>query len=149
MSLFLFRKTNIIEIKEGFEAKLMAKMYLPYTGPKFPFRICPHAVPGLGIWLEVGPAYGEWNGVLIGVRKSGIRHLGIGEKGNLPDKTVLEYPVRNMKIEVDGKEFVAWAVRNKLNKEISAYANLEKSPYEVILGPWNDEKPEIYNLELV
>ncbi len=145
---FVWSGVHLVGLSEGFVPKVVAKVHLPAKKRNLPYRVVPHPVPGLGLWMEVAPSEGEWQGILIGARKAEIKHLGIGEEGRLPEKSTLEYPVRDMKIEVEGQEFVAWAVQNRLNQGVSAFVNLTDAPEEMVFGPWNNEKPEIYNLPL-
>ncbi len=145
---FVLRSAHLILLNQGFVPRVVAKVHLPAKKESFPFRVIPHAVPGLGLWMEIYPIQEEWEGILVGVDKGKINHLGIGQPGALPEKSVLEYPVRDMEIEVRGKEFTAWAVQNKVSQHTASYINLSETPEELIFGPWNKENPEIFKLPL-
>ncbi len=145
----VFRGSEMVEMDSGFAAKVVAKVHLPVGKEIVPYRITPYGVPGMGLWLEIGPAKGVWKGVLIGVKDAEIRHMGIGERGRLPERSVLEYPVRDMKLEVNGEEYIAWAVKNEISSSTSAFVNVSKVPTFILFGEWREEALECYNLSLL
>ncbi|WP_456325529.1 hypothetical protein [Desulfonauticus submarinus] len=145
---FIWQNINFVSLDFSFATKVVAKIHLPFKKLSLPYEIKPYAVPGLGLWLEINPANEEWDGVLIGARNAKIKHMGIGQPGKLPEKSILEYPVRDLKLEVDEKEFVCWAVQNKIDKNNVAFINFDGVPEELVLGPWNKEQPTVYTFSL-
>ncbi|MBI3597283.1 MAG: hypothetical protein HY203_09045 [Nitrospirae bacterium] len=114
------------------------------------FRINATGHPFIGQWFEVGPREGEWQGVMFGVSGEGkISHHLVGPKGQLPEKSVLEYPTQDIKAEVRGIEYTAWSVQNRLNPESSYYVKVEGYPSSVMFGghPGTDQA-EVTIIEL-
>ncbi len=146
---FLLKGVDLVEMSPGFGAKIVAKVHIPSKEGIPPYSIIPYGVPGMGLWLEIGPRNDVWKGVLVGVKGAEIRHFGVGEKGSLPEKSVLEYPIRDMKLEIKGEEYVAWAVKNELSPKSAAYVNLSQIPEAIVFGPWDEESLEFFNLSLV
>ncbi len=128
-------------------AKLVAAMskFKKPEKEKMPeFRLITHAMASLGQWFEVGPRQDEWQGVLFGVTEEGtITHHGVGPKGKVPAKTILQYAVEGMKAEVGGKEFTIWSVQNRLGPDDSYYIKVDKYPsYIVCAGHAGEEHGE-------
>ena len=132
-------------------AKLIAQANLPVSGEKPEYRLDIHANPALGLWFEVGPAPGfSWSGALFGVSGGEIDVHGVGPSGNLPEKAVLEYPVKGLKLQLSEKEFTAWAVQNQLDKDLSYFVRVQKTPKSVIFGSYGkDDEMEINVLHLI
>ncbi len=109
------------------------------------FRLLTHSMASLGQWFEIGPRQGQWQGVMFGVTKEGtITHHGVGPKGQVPAKTILEYPVEGMKAKVGDKEFTIWSVQNRLGPEDSYYIKVEKYPSSIICaGHAGEEQGEV------
>jgi hypothetical protein len=115
------------------------------------FRLSASGHPFIGQWFEVGPQTGEWEGVMFGVSGEGkiVHHL-VGPKGQLPEKSVVEYPMEGIKAEVRQVEYGAWSVQNKISTEDSYYVKVEGFPKTILFGghPGTD-KAEVTVAELI
>lgn len=131
-------------------AKLAIKVNTPSKKVPLEYRLDLHANVGFGLWFEIGPAGGkEWTGALLGVHGAEINFQGVGSAGGLPDKAVLEYPIRGMKLDLGDKEYTAWAVKNKLDENHSYYARVEGMAKSILFGPFSeDEQTDVYTVDL-
>lgn len=121
-------------------AKLIAQASLPASIEKPEYNLDIHANPALGLWFEVGPGAGlTWSGAIFGVRGGEIDAHGVGPCGKLPEKAVLEYPVKGLKLQLGETEFTAWAVQNSLSEGASYYVRVQKTPAGVIFGSFSRE----------
>jgi hypothetical protein len=99
------------------------------------FRFSAVGHPIIGQWIEVGPREGEWAGAMFGVSGEGkITHHMVGPKGQLPDKSVLEYATEGIRAEVGGVEFTAWSVQNRIGPQDSYYVKVEGYPRTLLFG---------------
>jgi hypothetical protein len=130
-------------------AKIVARANIPPGKVKSEYRLDIYAMPQLGLWFEVGPAAGEWEGAMLGVYGADIDAHGEGPAGKLPEKAVLEYPMQGLKIDYGGKSYTAWAIRNRLDNDSSYYVRLTGVPESVLLGPLpQGEEAEAFVLKL-
>ncbi len=116
-------------------AKIVAKANTPIQDIETEYKIDVHSLPGF-TWFEIIPLKGIWNGALMGVQGAEIDFQGVGKSGILPQKTVLEYPVKGMKIKLGETEYTAWAVQNKIGKSISYYVRVQGIPKSILFGPF-------------
>ncbi len=122
-------------------AKLVARANLPQKPLDPGYRLNIQAGERFGVWFEIGPANGEnWDGALLGVSGGEIDFHGAGPAGALPQKAVLEYPMQGLKLEVNGKEFTAWAVQNRLDAGSSYYVRVREIPSGIVFGPLNQDE---------
>jgi hypothetical protein len=130
-------------------AKLVAKANMPAKKGPAEYRLDIYAMPKLGLWFEVGPRESEWKGVMLGVSGAEIDFHGVGDKGKLPEKAVLEYPMKGLKIAAGEQEYTAWAVHNQLDAESSYYVRIQGEPRSILFGPLaEDDDAEVYTLKL-
>jgi hypothetical protein len=126
-------------------AKMVAKVHSPVKQIDSEYRIDVYANPQIGQWLEIGPKNISWNGAMFGVSDAKISYHAVGPKGSLPDKAVLNYPVKDMKVTLGEKEYIVWAVQNEVNTETSYFIKVEGFPESIIFGPYSsDEQAEVY-----
>jgi len=131
-------------------AKLVAQAHKKYDVPEYPYRFFVHAHEYFGQWFEIGPASGTWNGAMLGVDEGEITHHAVGPKGFPPEKSVVEYSLRGLKAELNGVEYTAWAVQNKIDESASYYVKVVGSPGKVIFGEHpGEEDAEVFVYELV
>ena len=132
---------NILSLDDpSIGAKLIAQANLPLSAEKADYRFDIHANPGLGVWFEVGPGpETTWSGALFGVQGGEIDAHGVGPSGVLPEKAVLEYPTKGLKLQLGDDEFTAWAVQNVLKEDSSYYVRVQKTPSTVIFGSYDQE----------
>lgn len=116
-------------------AKVAAKANIPIKPVASPYLLRAYPIPGLGLWYEVGPAQGgSWSGGLFGVSGAEITAHGVGPSGKLPEKAVLEYPMKGLTLQSGETEFTAWGVKNALPEGQSYYARVQGSPAALIFG---------------
>lgn len=132
-------------------AKVVAAAFAkPGASPESEFRFNVIAHPVLGQWFEVGPRESEWQGIMFGVAEgASITHHAVGPRGQLPEKSVLEYPTQGIKAALGDTEFTAWSVQNALGPEDSYYLKVEGFPRDVIIGPDpTSDEAEVFHLKL-
>jgi len=130
-------------------AKLTARANTPVPRVAAEYRLDIHANPGYGVWMEIGPGRGHsWDGALLGVLEGDVDAHGVGEAGKLPQKSVLEYPMKGLKLSLGNREFTAWAVQNKLAETMSYYARVKDVPKAMLFGPLTQgEEAEVHVIE--
>ncbi len=101
-----------------------------------PYRVNVIAHQYFGQWFEVGPREGEWAGVMLGVAGDGVQlqEHAVGDRGDLPERTVLEYPMHGIKAEIGGTEFEACAVKNALDPAHSYWVQVKGQPSRLFFG---------------
>ncbi|RJR31767.1 MAG: hypothetical protein C4576_31545 [Desulfobacteraceae bacterium] len=131
-------------------AKMVARANTPAPNVDLEYRLDIHANPGYGVWLEIGPGKGgEWKGSLLGVHEGDIDAHGVGRAGRLPQKCILEYPMKGLKMNLGAREFVAWSVQNRLDETLSYYARIKGVPKTFLFGQYaQDEQAEVHVFEL-
>lgn len=135
----------------GLGAKITARANMPDRELPREYRFRCHALPKMGLWLEAGPAGQDWNGVIFGAAGAEVEAMGIGKKEEIPEKSVLKYPLRDMRLQIGEKEFTAWAGQNVLSSEDSAFIKLKGTPEALVFGAYGgeDDAPELFHLNLV
>jgi hypothetical protein len=129
--------------------KLVAKANTPVPAVAVQYHLDIHPLPGLGQWFEVGPAKGHsWAGAIFGTGGAGGAEVdahGVGPRGSVPEKAVLEYPMKGVKFAMGESAFDAWAVKNALDEGSSYYLRVKGYPKAVAFGalPEGDEA-ELY-----
>ena len=121
--------------------KFAAMANMPFKAKMHPYYLAFHANPGFGVWFEVGPGGGEaWNGVVFGINAGEIKAHGVGERGRIPEKCVLEYPIKGMKIESGNNEYTAWGIQNNLDDKFSYYIKVDGMATSLMYGQMPDEE---------
>lgn len=131
-------------------AKVVAAAFSPPKVNLIDCRLGIHANPLFGQWFEMGPRDENWNGVMFGVAENGsITHHAVGPKGQIPERTVLEYQIQGMQAQIGDTVYTAWSVQNTLGPEDSYYVKVDGAPARVILGghPGTDQA-EVVVLDL-
>lgn len=131
-------------------AKVAAKANIPVKTVAADYTLRLYPIPQLGLWFEMGPAQGKtWSGALFGVAGADIDAHGVGPSGKLPDKAVLEYPMKGLKLQSGDTEFTAWAVKNTLKDGESYYARVKGEPTALMFGelPEGDDA-DVYKMQL-
>jgi hypothetical protein len=130
-------------------AKVVAAANTPAKGIETDYRLDVIGMPKIGLWFEVGPANDLWKGVMFGVNGGEIDFHGVGPKGRLHDRAVLEYPMEGMRLSVGDVEYAAWAVRNELRKDGSYYVRVKGGPSSILFGPLaGDHGGDVFVLRL-
>jgi hypothetical protein len=123
----------------GIGAKLVAKAHTPPKSLSAEYCLDIYGNEQIGQWFEVRPAQSSWHGVMFGVTGAEITFHAVGPTGSLPKKTVLNYPMQGLKMEMGNKKYTAWATQNELNAETSYFVKVEGYPESVLFGPFSAE----------
>lgn len=140
----------LIEAGPSLGPKLVARANTPALRIEPEYHLDIHPLPGLGQWFEVGPARGRaWAGVVFGADGAAVDAHGVGPRGGVPEKCVLEYPMQGVQFTLGQDRFDAWAVRNALDDASSYYVRVKGNPACVAFGglPEGDEG-EMFALRL-
>ena len=144
------KNADILSVSDpGIGAKLVAKAH---TSPKpipAEYHINIHGNEQIGQWFEVRPEKNSWPGIMFGVTDAEISFQAAGPAGCLPDKSVLNYPVQGLKLNLGETEYTAWATQNALNDETSYFVKVDGFPKSIIFGPYSEkEAADMYVLSL-
>jgi hypothetical protein len=106
-----------------------------------------------GQWFEIGPRSGEWQGAMLGVAGEGaaLQEHAVGPRGDIPEKTTLNYATSGIKAEVRGIEFDACSVQNPIGEEDSYWIQVRGQPTHVIVGsshPGSDDQ-DVWVIDLI
>jgi hypothetical protein len=133
---------KIFDPLDPYAAKLMAASFKPPENKPRPFYLKTYASPLIGLWLEVGPNESEkWTGIMLAVTKTLIDVLGVGPRGQIPKKSIVNYPRHGLEGHLGDLKFNASAAKNTLDAETSAYIRLAGPPNHLIIGPYPEQEP--------
>lgn len=133
----------------GMAAKLVVKVNTPLKPISSDYRIDTYGNPQIGQWIEVGPSTESWAGVIFGVSGGEITFHAVGPKGSLPSQSVLNYPMRGLKLSLGEREFIAWATQNPISPETSYFVKIEGFPGTILFGPYSSgEEAELFMIQL-
>ncbi|MBC2695175.1 MAG: hypothetical protein HF982_07865 [Desulfobacteraceae bacterium] len=133
----------------GLGAKLVAKAHTPAKEISSGYRLDIHGNGQIGQWFEVGPRNIPWHGAMFGVACGEIAFHAVGPMGRLPSRSLLNYPIKGLKLSSEKKEYKAWAVQNELDSQNSYFVKVEGFPESIIFGSYStEEKGEVYVVEL-
>ena len=133
----------------AFGAKVVARANAIARPMEMEYRLDVHPIEGIGLWFEVGPAQASWSGAMFGVSGGEIDFHGVGPRGRLPEKAVLEYPSKGLKLNMGGDEFTAWAVKNTLSEGLSYFVRVKGEPKALIFGAFPEEaEADVYSVTL-
>lgn len=133
----------------AFGAKLVAKVHAPVKKAAAEYRLDCYGNPQIGQWFEIGPAGSTWNGALFGVAGAKITFQAVGEKGQLPEKSTLNYPIQDMQLSLGEKEYSAWAVQNELGPDSSYFVKVEGYPESILFGEYSrEEEADVFVVSL-
>jgi hypothetical protein len=126
-------------------AKLVVKINTPAKAIPSEYRIDTYGNAQIGQWIEVGPSTESWPGAMFGVAGGEIIFHAVGPKGSLPNQSVLNYPLRGLKLNLGEKEYTAWAAQNPITPETSYFVKIEGFPESFIFGPYStQEEADVY-----
>ena len=133
----------------GLGAKLVARVHQPAKPVSAEYHLDIYGNEQIGQWFEVRPANSNWPGVMFGVAGAEIGFHAVGPSGSLPAKTVLNYPMEGLKLEMAGKEYTAWAAQNELDAETSYFVKVEGFPESIVFGAYSaEEAAEVFVVRL-
>ncbi|MFW5488963.1 MAG: hypothetical protein ACNI3A_11215 [Desulfovibrio sp.] len=141
---------TILKESDNLGVKAAAAVNIPAKPLWGEYRLSIIAMPSVGQWFEIGPREGEWAGALFGISgKAEIDAHGVGDAGAPPERCVLNYPMQNAKLELDGTEYTAWAVKNPLDAGSSYYVRVKGAPEALVFGEMGEgDMPELYTIKL-
>ncbi len=133
----------------GLGAKLVAKVHTPPKPVSSEYQLDIIGGEHIGQWFEVRPVKSSWPGVMFGVADAEIAFHAVGPAGSLPSKTVLNYPMQGLKLEMGEKEYTAWAAQNELDDETSYFVKVDGFPESILFGSYStEEATDVFVLRL-
>lgn len=135
----------------GIGAKLVAKAHQTSQPISHEYFIDIYGDAHIGQWFEIRPFNSTWLGAMFGVHGGEIAFHGVGPFGELPSKSILNYPMKGLRLDLKGKEYIAWAVKNKLDAETSYYVKIDGFPDSILFGPFpteGEDEADVHVLEL-
>ncbi len=133
----------------GMAAKLVIMVNTPVKEILPEYRLDSYGSPHIGQWIEVGPYNQSWPGAMFGVSGAEITFHAVGPKGRLPTTSSLHYPLKGMKLDLGGKEYIAWAAQNEMDENTSYFVKIEGYPESILFGPYaTEESAEVFVLQL-
>ncbi len=133
----------------GLGAKIVAKVHVSPPSVPTEYLLDIYANEQIGQWFEIVPVGSRWPGVMFGVSDAEISFHAVGPKGQLPSKTVLNYPMQGLKLQMGEKEYLAWAAQNELTPETSYFVRVDGHPESIIFGPYStDEAADVFVVKL-
>lgn len=141
---------DILTISDpGLGAKLVAKIHKPAGEISSDYHLDIYGTAQIGQWFEIGPETAFWPGAMFGVTGAEIIFHAVGSKGKLPDQSVLNYPMKGLKLKLGEKEYDAWAVQNELDAQTSYFIKVEGFPESIVFGPYStEEAADVYVVKL-
>lgn len=131
------------------EARITARIHAAGPAAAAAYRLEVHGLEQAGQWFEVGPANGSWEGVMFGAAGAEIDLHAIGPKGSLPQRAVLERPLKGIGLDFDGISFTAWAAANRLSGAESYFVRLSGCPEAIAFGPFSEtESADLFMVRL-
>jgi hypothetical protein len=124
----------------GLSAKLVAKAHTPTKSISSEYHLDIYGNEQIGQWFEVRPVQSSWSGVMFGVADAEIAFHAVGPAGSLPGKTVLNYPMQGLKLEMGQKEYTAWAAQNELDDKTSYFVKVDGFPESILFGAYSTEQ---------
>lgn len=133
----------------GMAAKLVAKVHARVKDISSEYRLDLYGNAQIGQWFEVGPRDSSWPGAMFGVVGGEIVFHAVGPKGSLPSQSVLNYPMKGLKLSLGGKEYLAWAVKNDLGPGDSYFVKIKGFPESIVFSPYSaGEEAEVYMVKI-
>jgi hypothetical protein len=124
-------------------AKVVARANMPPpTSQVGEYELDFHGNEKLGQWFEFRVADSSLDGVIFGVQEGDdakINFQAVGASGMLPEKSTLEYAVEDMHLTLGDTNYIAWGLRNRLEKGSSYFARVQGWPRSLIVMPYSDD----------
>ena len=133
----------------GLGAKLVAKAHQTSKQTSHEYFIDVYGDEQIGQWFEIRPFSSTWSGAMFGVYGGKIAFHGVGPAGKLPSKSVLNYPMKGLRLNLREKEYIAWAVQNELNAETSYFVKIDDFPESILFGPYSTEESDEADVHLI
>jgi hypothetical protein len=133
----------------GLGAKLVAKAHQTSKPISHDYFIDIYGNEQIGQWFEIRPFNSTWSGAMFGVYGGEIAFHGVGHAGKLPSKSVLNYPMEGLRLNLREKEYIAWAVQNELNAETSYFVKIDDFPESILFGPYETEESDEADVHVI
>lgn len=146
----LFGECKVLQMTSAaYGAKIVAGLHSSSTLVFPPYRLDVYGIPQVGQWFEVGPRTGSWEGAIFGTVGETISLQAVGPAGQLPEKSILNFSQKGLKINLGDKEFNGWAVQNKFDEKTSYYVKVDSHPETIMFCPYTQEdEAEAYIIDL-
>lgn len=126
-------------------AKVVARVHAPRPAVPSEYRLDVYGNAQIGQWFEIGPTQATWSGAMFGISEGEINFHAVGRRGFLPERAVLNYPLKGIKVNWRGKEYIAWAAQNEINTQNSYFIKVKGFPDSILFGPYvQGEEAEVY-----
>jgi hypothetical protein len=133
----------------GVEAKLLARIHAAVKPAPVEYHLDVYGHEQAGQWFEASPASGAWPGVILGAAGAVIDMHAVGPRGKLPQKAVLEHPLKGLRLNSVNREFQAWAAMNTLSPAESYFVRIQGRPEALVFGPYAaGEQAELFVVRL-
>jgi hypothetical protein len=135
----------------GLGAKLVAKAHGTSKQISHEYFTDIYGDAQIGQWFEIRPFSSTWSGAMFGVHGGEIAFHGVGPAGNLPSKSILNFPMKGLRLNLREKEYIAWAVQNELNAETSYFVKIDGFPESILFGPFpteGEDETDVHVIEL-
>jgi len=133
----------------GLGAKLVAKAHQTSKQISHEYFIDIYGNEQIGQWFEIRPFSSIWPGAMFGVFGGKIAFHGVGPSGKLPSKSVLNYPMKGLRLNLREKEYIAWAVQNELNAETSYFVKIDGFPESILFGSYSTEESDEADVHVI
>ena len=133
----------------GLGAKLVAKAHQTSKQTSHEYFIDIYGNEQIGQWFEIRPFSSTWSGAMFGVYGGIIAFHGVGPAGKLPNKSVLNHPMKGLQLSLREKEYIAWAVQNELNAETSYFVKIDGFPESILFGPFPTEEADEADVHVI
>lgn len=145
-----FRECRVFQASGAtYGAKIVAWLHTDTKQIFPPYRLDVYGIPQVGQWFEVGPRTGSWEGAIFGTVGETISLHAVGPAGRLPEKSILNFSQRGLKINLGDKEFDGWAVQNEFDEKTSYYVKVDSHPETIMFCPYTQEdEAEAYIIDL-
>jgi hypothetical protein len=133
----------------GIGAKLVAQVHISTGETSSEYHLDTYGSAQIGQWFEIGPETASWPGSMFGVTGADITIHAVGPKGKLPSHSVVNYPMKGLKLNLGEKEYEAWAVQNELETHSSYFVKVEGFPESIVFGAYSaEEAADLYVVKL-
>ena len=120
----------------AWQAKLITLVNRPAAAGQSDYYLDVYGDRQVGQWFEVRPTSEPWQGALVAVAGAEINFHGVGPRRKRPERSTVSYAQKGLKLDVNGVEHTAWALRNELSPGDSYFVRVQGEPSSLIFGPY-------------
>jgi|SRR5215475_93949 len=108
-----------------------------------------HGHPTAGQWFEVGPTTETWKGALFAAAGAEIDFQAVGLRGKLPERATVSEQQKGLKLDANGVEHTAWALRNPIEPGESHFIRVRGEPSSLLFGSYPEgDSSDFFTLKL-